>query len=517
MKSGKRFYSRMRSCYLMMSIKSVISTFTASSSAVPICITRFALSLLCLGSVASLQATYESWAAGEFTSVVDAEAAPGADPDSDGIVNLREYAFDLDPNEPDASPEESGILEFEGSHYLFIRFPRRTDASDLRYEVRAQDGVYDLCDGTKPYDWVMGSSASQPGLVSTDNSTNPPTVTIRDYEAPLEGSTFRGFLQLFVVLDAIEQTVDFVTVGDLGNPADSDGYGDVAYEFEIGECEITNDQYAEFLNAVASEDNWRPKGVLEPLYDVSIGNEARGGIYRHGEAGSYTYSVKPLMGDKPVIYISFYSACKYCNWLHNGKLRPRCRRMMVSTTEDGAYDFSDDTVTISNGLVRRPGARYFVPTEDEWCKAAYYDPTKSSGSKYWRWATRSDIEPTAAAVDGSGVIIIDTPASKLANYAYSASWDSDLDGSVEAGNLSAVASAGAGSKSFYGVADMDGNVTEWTETAKILSHHTANSNWARIERGSAWNTEGGRSKYRVPNKFSEEIEGRGFRVARILP
>jgi len=40
------------------------------------------------------------------------------------------------------------------------------------------------------------------------------------------------------------------------------------------------------------------------------------------------------MGNKPVIFVSWFSAARYCNWLHNGK---PSGIQDVSTTEDGAY------------------------------------------------------------------------------------------------------------------------------------------------------------------------------------
>ena len=48
--------------------------------------------------------------------------------------------------------------------------------------------------------------------------------------------------------------IEWVTVGDPGNPPDKTGYGAVAYEFQISRFEITTKQYADFLNSVAAND-----------------------------------------------------------------------------------------------------------------------------------------------------------------------------------------------------------------------------------------------------------------------
>jgi sulfatase modifying factor 1 len=61
-------------------------------------------------------------------------------------------------------------------------------------------------------------------------------------------------------------------VGKPGNSADSTGYGAVAYEYEIGKFEVTNEEYCEFLNASAKSDSYE-------LYDGRMGDKY-GGILR---------------------------------------------------------------------------------------------------------------------------------------------------------------------------------------------------------------------------------------------
>ena len=54
-------------------------------------------------------------------------------------------------------------------------------------------------------------------------------------------------------------------------------------------------------------------------------------------------------------------------------------------------------------LYRHKDAKYFLPSEDEWYKAAYYDPNKGGAGVggYWDYATGSDSAPTAVA-SGTG-------------------------------------------------------------------------------------------------------------------
>lgn len=73
----------------MILIINIMSVFLTHGNLSPKMIrffSRIAFSLVCLGGLASLQAvtyTYDSWAAVHFVDVLDAEAAPGADPDTD--------------------------------------------------------------------------------------------------------------------------------------------------------------------------------------------------------------------------------------------------------------------------------------------------------------------------------------------------------------------------------------------------------------------------------------------------
>ena len=161
-----------------------------------------------------------------------------------------------------------------------------------------------------------------------------------------------------------EVTFDWVTVGDPGNAADTTGYGAVADVYRISAHETTNAQYAEFLNAKAASD------TLD-LYSPNMGS-GFGGITRSGSSGSYTYS--PIAGreNMPVNYVSFFDSTRFTNWLHNGQ--------GSGDTETGAYTLLGGTALPSNGLTltRNAGATLFVPSEDEWYKAAYYDALTTS-------------------------------------------------------------------------------------------------------------------------------------------
>jgi hypothetical protein len=156
------------------------------------------------------------------------------------------------------------------------------------------------------------------------------------------------------------------------------------------------------------------------------------------------------MGNKPVNYVTWYDAIRFANWLNNGQ--------GSGDTETGAYTLLGGTPTPSNGLsiTRNSGAIWFLTSEDEWYKAAYYDPTLAGGSgDYWDYPTQSNTAPTIATANSVGDI--SNPGANVANYLSGADWNS------QDGNVTTVGSAGPLSDSYYGTSDQGGNVWEWNE------------------------------------------------------
>lgn len=245
--------------------------------------------------------------------------------------------------------------------------------------------------------------------------------------------------------------VEMVQVGNPGNAPGTTGFGAVTDEYWMGILEITNRQYTDFLNAIAASD---PNG----LFETSMENNPRGGIVRVGAPGSYTYAPKDKMADKPVNFVSFWSVCRYSNWLHNGL--PNGDQNAL-TTETGAYDLTEPAAITANTVTRGDSAAYFIPDNDEWDKAAYHDPRSATlggpadDGNYWLYPTVSDTPPSLATADAAGNI--DNDSDPIANYSSSADWNG------QDGNVTTVGSGGIGSGSFYGVRDMAGNLQEWIQ------------------------------------------------------
>jgi len=88
---------------------------------------------------------------------------------------------------------------------------------------------------------------------------------------------------------ASASAIEWVTVGDPGNTADTDpaGFGAVATSFQIMKYEFTNQLYTEFLNSV-DQNGTNPNSV----YNANMGSNARGGIsFTSGAASGSKYAV----------------------------------------------------------------------------------------------------------------------------------------------------------------------------------------------------------------------------------
>ncbi len=62
------------------------------------------------------------------------------------------------------------------------------------------------------------------------------------------------------------------------------------------------------------------------------------------------------------------------------------------STETGVYALFGASTTESGIFMAEPEALFRLPSESEWCKAAYYDPTPGAGGgdNFWRYPTQSD-------------------------------------------------------------------------------------------------------------------------------
>lgn len=249
----------------------------------------------------------------------------------------------------------------------------------------------------------------------------------------------------FVAGTALAVNIETVAVGNVGDAADTryaaPGYGSVHYTYNIGKYEVTAGQYTEFLNAVAATDTYG-------LYMTSMANIWSCGISRSGSPGSYQYHVDAAFVNRPVNVVSWGDAARFANWLHNGQ---PTGMQDATTTEDGAYTLNGATTNAELlTIVRSADWKWAITSEDEWYKAAYYNPFASS---YYKYPTSNDSFVYRDLNDLSG---------NNANY-YGVTYP------IDSPYYTTVVGQFKNSASPYGTFDQGGNVREWTE-AVIGSH-----------------------------------------------
>lgn len=287
--------------------------------------------------------------------------------------------------------------------------------------------------------------------------------------------------------------IEFVTVGDPGNLPDSTGLGSVAAVFNIGKYEVSNREYAEFLNAKAASDP-------HSLYNLKMASSPMGGIIQGGAEGALAYAVKPGYENMPVVFVSFFDAMRFTNWLQNGSGN--------SNTETGAY-----TLSLGGLAPRNAGARFWIPSENEWYKAAYYQPAAAGGDadSYWFYPTRSNSPPNSR--NGSS-----SDPNSANFYSDDALPNGFNDGFAKTGSIVLLSTQnylteqGAFSKaaSYYGTFDQAGNAWEATDVIFSLEQGRGLS-------GGSWRFDDSdlAPSFRYFNKPDAENDLIGFRVATI--
>jgi formylglycine-generating enzyme required for sulfatase activity len=312
-------------------------------------------------------------------------------------------------------------------------------------------------------------------------------------------------------------SIDTVVIGNAGNGGELSGgflpvvmSGGVTYEYRIGTYEVTVGQYTAFLNAIAASD---PHG----LYNESMATNLNvAGITRSGTAGSYSYSVIGSTS-KPVTYVSWGDSARFANWLHNGQ---PTGAQDASTTEQGAYSLNGAvTNTGLNAVTRSVGAQWFLPTEDEWYKAAYH---KNDGvtANYWDYPTSTDATPYSDQPPGADAPSQSNTGNFFKNDSIANGYDdgfaaSGIPSSSASQNYLTEVGAYSLSQSPYGTFDQGGNVWEWNEALINFS----GSDFRGI-RGGSWG-DGTHVVLQASARnadFAIAEDGRiGFRVATVVP
>ena len=253
-----------------------------------------------------------------------------------------------------------------------------------------------------------------------------------------------------------EFTIDFVNIGNAGNAADTTGYGAVPYEYRVGTYEITQDA---ITKATAS--------------------------------GMSNVTARPWTGNQPAANITWYEAAAFVNFLNTNSGKTAAYDLTFSSGSWSMALWSSEQAWTAGGtnLYRNKDAFYFLPSENEWYKAAYYNP---AGTNYFLYPTGSDTAPTAVASGtNAGTAVYNNAASVPAIV------------------------ASAGGLSPYGTMGQGGYVWEWNESALDGTNSSSSEN--RAQRGGRWSGPefGLSSSGQNGNDPTWESDTIGFRVASV--
>jgi formylglycine-generating enzyme required for sulfatase activity len=165
-------------------------------------------------------------------------------------------------------------------------------------------------------------------------------------------------------------------------------------------------------------------------------------------------------------------------------------------------------------VTRNPGAKWFIASENEWYKAAYYQPAAQGGDSdnYWNYPMRTNgvpfsDQPPGATPDNSRVgnfFKTDNVANGYDDgYAVTSPMSCSQGCFTDVGAYSS-------SPSYYGTFDQGGNIWEWTESlVPGMSFH--------VHRGGSFRDA---VMYLQPfHRFYNGVTAPpiGFRVATIVP
>jgi len=254
-------------------------------------------------------------------------------------------------------------------------------------------------------------------------------------------------------------TIDFVSIGNAGNGDDVAfhelAFGGVPYVFRMGVTEVP--------------EVWITEATASGLTNV--------------RAGAWT-------GNQPAGDMTWIEMAAFVNFLNTSTDHQAAYQLNASNTALTLWSSAEAWQLGGENLYRHKDAYYFLPSEDEWYKAAYH---KNDGvtANYWNYATGSDSVPTAVA-SGMGA------------------------GTAVYNNVTAFPAAvnDAGGLSPYGTRGQNGNALELLESALDETNDQSSEN--RVARGGDWRTDLDPPYLeRFLSSTSNSAGSLGFRVASV--
>jgi hypothetical protein len=291
----------------------------------------------------------------------------------------------------------------------------------------------------------------------------------------------------------VSHGIEFSTIGAPGNPAywlppgpgggqpnNGEARGRVDYTYRLARTEVTGAQWVQFANAYARTfggnlpENASPN-LLGSLTARVVGYSTDGGSDIYATGGVFANMAART---------SWRLSALYCNWLHND------RAETPAAFHSGAYEFStfgDVTFTTRFGgtsraftdqPTRSPGARFWIPSYDEWIKGMHFDPNNPQlGVNGWReFAFGADVPPFGGQIDPE----VGVDRRNFGPPGTPGAISGDTFVQISPGNLGWPVASYPNAQSPWGLFDGGGSVTEWTEQIDI--RQDSDGNWRNVNR-----------------------------------
>jgi len=238
--------------------------------------------------------------------------------------------------------------------------------------------------------------------------------------------------------------IDFAVIGDPGNRATNSSEtpfnsprGSVGHTYALSRTEISIGQWYEFVDAYGK---YVSPTLAGPTF---LGRRGIGLDFSRPSGFGLLPEAKAWAAE-----VGWRYAAMYCNWLHNGRVNDKW------AFESGAYDvstFGKVGNVYTDQVTRSQGAKFWIPSLDEWIKAAYWDPNRNGPGQggYWLRPGGQDTLLTPGLPENGGQSSAATSNAK----------------NLPVGSYPNVFSP-------WGLLDTSGSVAEWTERANGLGQRT---------------------------------------------
>lgn len=250
-----------------------------------------------------------------------------------------------------------------------------------------------------------------------------------------------------------------------------------------------------------------PAGSVGYAYNMGKFEVSRDMVIKANAEGNLGITLQDMSGlggnglNRPATGVNWNEAARFVNWLNTSQGFAPAYKFAVQPGQAGysanadieLWQPTDDGYNPAN-LFRNSQAKYFLPSINEWHKAAYYDPNKNGGTGgYWNYSTGSDSAPSAVSGGtAAGTAVFNRPS---------------IQGPADIDN--------AGGLSPYLLMGMGGNVGEWEETEFDRLNNDPTS--SRGLRGGHWNNTSSilHASARLSSLPTGSIINHGFRVASV--